>query len=169
MSAGSSASLGESKSCLSAGSRNGLMPIPISHDVCPAALSTDRPKISTTQSSPQRSCSGSSSKPASHNAAIERADSAILQRISTRPEVGSQPSKRGCSSRTSCPSLNRCWPYLLPVGPDQLPDWTAEQRSGGWCSPGSHTGWWLGISSTRQESSIRYDAVVAARELQAGR
>ena len=128
---------------------------------------TDRPKISTTHSSPHRSCSSSSSKPDSHSAPIERGDSVIRQRISTCPDAGSHPSKRGCSSRTSWPSSKRCCPKTEPTGPDQLPDCTADTRSGGsWIG---HTGWSTGTSRTRQESASRYDARVCARELQAGR
>ena len=55
----------------------------------------------------------------------------IRQRIATRPVLGSQPSKRGCSSRTVWPSRNRCWPRVLPTGPEKPPDWMPETRSGG--------------------------------------
>ena len=131
----------------------------------PSAL----PKISNTQSSPHRSCSGSSSNPLIQSAAIDRGDSVIRARIATRPPVGSQPSKRSCSSRTTCPSRNRCWPWALPTGPDQLPDWMPETRSGGWWSSAHQTGWSTGTSSTRVSRSIRWLAAVAAREDHPGR
>ena len=111
------------------------MPTPTSAEPGRDAL----PKTSTTQSSPQRSCSSSSSNPAIHRAAIERGDRSIAHRISTCPDVGSQPSKRGCSSVTVRPSANRCCPRLLPTGPDQLPDWMPETRSGGAWSSGHQT------------------------------
>lgn len=71
-------------------------------------------------------------------------------------------------------------PDLLPVAerlladraPDrsgEAPDWMPEMRTGGlwsvghqWPAPG-------GRKSVRKESAIRYDARLAARELQAGR
>ncbi len=95
---------------------------------------SERPNTSTTQSSPHCSWAGSSSKPLSHSAAIERGEIVIAQRISTCPGDGSQPSKRGCSSRTICPSRNRCWPRVLPTGPEYAPDWIPDTRSGGWWS-----------------------------------
>ena len=58
---------------------------------------------------------------------------------------------------------------VLPTGPDRLPLCTPESRSGGVWSSGSHTAWSVGMSRTRHESSRRYDARVASRELHIGR
>ena len=68
-------SRGCSKSQLSAGSRNGLMPIPIAAGASP--------KTSKTQISPQRF--GSSSSPTIHTDAIERGLNSIRARTSIRP------------------------------------------------------------------------------------
>jgi len=58
---------------------------------------------------------------------------------------------------------------VLPAGPEKLPDWIPDTRSGGlWFSahqspcPG-------GIVRLRHESWMVYVAAVAARELHAGR
>ena len=79
--------------------------------------------------------------------------------ISTRPwpcsAEGSQPSNRSCSSSTTWPSRNRCWPYADPTGPDQLPDWMPDTRSGGSWSPAHHTGWSTGMSRVSPSPSTR--------------
>ena len=79
--------------------------------------------------------------------------------ISTRPwpcsAEGSQPSNRSCSSSTTWPSRNRTWPYVDPTGPDQLPDWMPDTRSGGSWSSAHHTGWSTGISSVSPSPSRR--------------
>ncbi len=90
-------------------------------------------------------------------------------RIPIQPSRGVQPHWVGCCSRTVWPSRNRCWPCVLPTGPDQVPDWIPDTRIGGSWSPSHQTGWSVGIRSRRQESRISYAAALAARELQAGR
>ncbi len=130
------------------------MPTPTSAEGSPPSASAF-PKISNTQTSPHWSCSGSSSKPLIQSAAIDRGDRLIRARIATRPPAGSQPSRRCCSSRTSWPSRNRCWPNGVPTGPDQFPDWIPETRSGGLWSPGHHTGWSTGTSRVSAEPSSR--------------
>ena len=43
----------------------------------------------------------------------------------------------------------------IPTGPDQLPDWMPETRSGGSWSSAHHTGWSTGISSVSPSPSTR--------------
>ncbi len=52
-------------------------------------------------------------------------------RIDSSPKRGRKPSKRGCSSRTIDPPGSGCWPVRLPTGPEKLPVWTPDTRSGG--------------------------------------
>ena len=74
-----------------------------------------------------------------------------------------------CSSRTRRPSRYGCWPMVLPTGPEKLPDWIPDTRSGGVWSSAHHGPWSGGMLRCRQESRMSYVAAVAARELHAGR
>jgi hypothetical protein len=58
---------------------------------------------------------------------------------------------------------------VLPRGPEKLPDWMPDTRSGGVWSPGNQCPCSGGMDSRRQESRMSNVAAVAARELQAGR
>ncbi len=93
----------------------------------------------------------------------------IRHRISRWPPACRWPAKSVCSSRTSWPGVDGLLPVVLPTGPERLPLWTPESRSGGEWSSGSHSPWSGGMSRTRHESSRRYDARVASRELHIGR
>ena len=63
------------------------------------------------------------------------------------------------------PAARRC----CPTGPEKLPDWTTGDAQRGSVVAGHHNGCSTGMSRIRQESPIRHDAALAARELQAGR
>ncbi len=54
-------------------------------------------------------------------------------------------------------------------GPDRLPLCTPESRKGGEWVAGSQSPCAVGMSSTRHESSRRYDARVSSSELHIGR
>ncbi len=130
------------------------MPTPTSADGLSAGPRS-LPNTSKTHSSPHRSWAASSSNPLIHNAAIERGERSMRAETSTRPPVGSHPSNRSCSSTTTWPSRNRCWPEVDPTGPDQLPDWMPETRSGGAWSPSHQTGWSTGMSRLSPAPSRR--------------
>ena len=58
---------------------------------------------------------------------------------------------------------------MPPTGPEKLPDWMPDTRSGGVCCSGSHNPCSGGMVNRRHESATSYLAAVAARELHAGR
>ena len=92
------------------------MPTPTSADG--GTADSERPNTSTTQSSPHCSWAGSSSKPLSHIAAIDRGEIVIAQRISTRPAGGQPALEPRLLLAHRLPSRNRCWPRVLPTGPE---------------------------------------------------
>ena len=96
------------------------------------------PNTSTRQISPQRS--GRSSTPIIQAENIDRGPSVARHSTSIRPYSGTNPRDSGCCSRTTRPSRNGCCPWVLPTGPDQLPDCTADTRSGGSCRSAHHSG-----------------------------
>ena len=104
-------------------------------DLAAAAPGPGRPRSRSSRAPPSsaaRASSGPGSPPDRRWAASPR----------TAPAPPGPAVPRGTAAgRTGC-----------PTGPDQLPDWIPETRSGGVWSPGHHTGWSTGTSRVSDDA-----------------
>ena len=91
--------------------------------------------------------------PDSQNAIIDRGPTVPRIVTASAPKCGVQPQKVGCSSVTVSPSVNGCWPTVLPTGPAYDPVCRHETRIGSACRSAHQRGWSSAIGQSQLTSA----------------